>query len=741
MIKTFEQGREEIVRLCARFDPDACRRPEVTEADIRQSFIDPFFESLGWDVHNREQAALRLREVIPEEGLEVDGQQKTPDYTFRMGQTVDFFVEAKKCAVDINADAASAYQIRRYGWSGRLAVSILTSFAQFAEYDCTQRPRPGDKVGHARVRFAEYKEYPDRWRELWDVFSREAVRSGAFDRYTASKRGKRGTSEVDSEFLKEIDGWRDVLARNIAIRNPQLSHGDLNRAVQMIIDRVVFLRMAEDRRLEPYQQLLKLCDGDDVYRRFVETHCRRADERYNSGLFHFRKEAQAGEEPDRITPGLVIDDRVFRPILQSLYFEHGSPYDFRLLPVEILGTVYERFLGKVIHLSGGHRAKVEEKPEVRKAGGVYYTPARIVSYIVEHSVGKRIRARSPVQLTGLRNGKRPFRVLDMACGSGSFLLGAYQCLLDHYFDWYVEHEPNKHRNAVYKDARSGQWRLTIEEKKRILTTHVFGVDIDPQAVEVSKLSLLLKVLEGESEESLRLGLLPFSDRALPNLAQNIKCGNSLVGPDYFAGRLIPDETEVRRINVFDWEQGFPIAMKDGGFDCIIGNPPWLMAGYYMGEEVNYVREGYRTAQGKFDLYYVFIERALSLAKGDGDVGMIVPNKFFHTKSAAELRGLLSERKCLREVVDFGDQRLFQGATNYSCLLFLSQGAARSVRYIEADAGLLVRRKASVPRSTLAKEPWHFEDAGRRDLFEKLEDRGARPGIDGRSLWHRRAKRR
>ena len=110
-------------------------------------------------------------------------------------------------------------------------------------------------------------------------------------------------------------------------------------------------------------------------------------------------------------------------------------------------------------------------------------------------------------------------------------------------------------------------------------------------------------------------------------------------------------------------------MKDGGFDCIIGNPPWLMAGYYMGEEVNYVREGYRTARGKFDLYYVFIERALSLAKGDGDVGMIVPNKFFHTKSAAELRGLLSERKCLREVVDFGDQRLFQGATNYSCLLF------------------------------------------------------------------------
>ncbi len=152
MSKTFEQSREEIVKLCESFDPRAYHAPDVKEADVRQSLIDPFFEALGWDVHNREQAALRLREVIPEESLEVEGQQKTPDYTFRMGPSVDFYVEAKKCAVDINADAASAYQIRRYGWNARLAVSILTNFENFAVYDCTKRPRPGDKVSHARIR-------------------------------------------------------------------------------------------------------------------------------------------------------------------------------------------------------------------------------------------------------------------------------------------------------------------------------------------------------------------------------------------------------------------------------------------------------------------------------------------------------------------------------------------------------------------------------------------------------------
>ena len=145
MNKTFQQGHEEIVRLCDSFDPQVFHPPEVKEADVRQSLIDPLFEALGWDVHNREQATLRLREVIPEESLEVEGQQKTPDYTFRMGLVGGLRRGGEEIAVDLGADAASAFQVRRYGWNARLAVSILTNFEQFAEYDCTQRPRPGDK--------------------------------------------------------------------------------------------------------------------------------------------------------------------------------------------------------------------------------------------------------------------------------------------------------------------------------------------------------------------------------------------------------------------------------------------------------------------------------------------------------------------------------------------------------------------------------------------------------------------
>lgn len=501
MSKTFDQGKDEVAKLCRYFatNQHSFLALGVKEAHVRQSLIDPFFEALGWDVRNDSMTAPQYREVIPEDSLDVEGQQKAPDYTFRVGTLPKFYVEAKKCGVNISADPAPAYQLRRYGFSAKLALSILTDFDELGVYDCASRPRPGDKASHARIQYFGFAEYSDRWREIWDVFSREAVWSGSFDQYAASKR-KRGTSEVDSEFLKDIEGWRDVLARNLALRNSDLSADDLNAAVQRIIDRIVFLRMAEDRGLESYGQLHKLCEQPDIYDRFMNGLCRKADQKYNSGLFHFQKEPGVSDAPDTLTPRLAVDDNALKPILQSLYFEHGCPYHFGVLPVEILGTVYERFLGKVIRLTAGHQAKVEEKPEVRKAGGVYYTPAYIVDYIVKNTVGKQADGKSPAQLTGGKNGQ-PLRVLDMACGSGSFLLGAYQFLLDHYLTWYQTNPSPKHAKAVYQNAKD-ETRLTIAERKRILTTHIYGVDIDRQAVETTKLSLLLKALEGENDTTL-----------------------------------------------------------------------------------------------------------------------------------------------------------------------------------------------------------------------------------------------
>ncbi|MCG2812248.1 MAG: N-6 DNA methylase [Candidatus Aminicenantes bacterium] len=645
MSKTFDQSKDEIARLCQYFTTNrrSFLAPGVKEAHVRQSLIDPFFEILGWDLRNAAMVAPQYREVITEDSLDIEGHQKAPDYTFRLGTLAKFYVEAKKCGINISADPAPAYQLRRYGFSAKLPLSILTDFEELGVYDCASRPRPNDKASHARIQYFGFAEYPDRWREIWDVFSREAVWSGTFDQYAVSKR-KRGTSEVDGEFLKDIEGWRDSLARNIALRNLYLDYDDLNTAVQRTIDRLIFLRMAEDRGLESYGQLLKLCEQPEIYARFIKM-CRKADEKYNSGIFHFQKEDGVSEEHDRLTPALTIDDKVIKPILQSLYFEHGSPYHFGVLPVEILGTVYERFLGKVIRLTAGHQAKVEEKPEVRKAGGVYYTPAYIVNYIVLNTVGKQIEGKSPADLAGSKT-KPPFRVLDMACGSGSFLLGAYQFLLDHCLKWYLANPSKKHANAVYQNAK-GETCLSIGERKRILTSHIFGVDIDRQAVETTKLSLLLKALEGENDTSLSKQMTLFHERALPNLSDNIKCGNSLIASDF---SMLPED--LVRVNAFDWPAQFPDAMKVGGFDAIIGNPPYILLQneFRDDDQLDYFRQNYKGASFKLDTYHLFIEQGIKLCRVTGRLSLITPSNFLTNNHLDTLRRFILQSTQPEEVV-------------------------------------------------------------------------------------------
>ncbi len=556
-------------------------------------------------------------------------------------------------------------------------MSILTNFQEFAVFEGGTKPAHSDKANKARIWYFTFDEYVDRWREIWDVFSYAAVLGGQFDQFAGSKKGKRPTATVDAEFLKEIEGWRESLARNMALRNPKLSSEDLNKAVQLTIDRIIFLRMAEDRGVEQAELLLGLTERPEIYRRFMKDICRRADDKYNSGLFHFDEEPGVESEPDKLTPRLVVDDKVLKPILTDLYFP--SPYAFQVLPVEILGNIYEQFLGKVIRLTKGHQAKVEEKPEVRKAGGVYYTPAYIVDYIVKNTVGAMIDGKSPAQLAGRGKG-RPLRILDMACGSGSFLLGAYQHLLSYCLKWYTENGPEKHDKAVWQSNGQGAWRLTIGERKRILTTHIFGVDIDPQAVEVTKLSLLLKVLEGETDESLgkQTQRKLFDDRALPNLDQNIKCGNSLIGPDYFTGRLIPDDEALRRVNAFNWKTAFPEATASGGFDCIVGNPPYIriqMMKEWAPLEVEVYKGLYRSANsGNYDIYVVFVERGLQLLSPRGRLGFILPNKFFNSRYGEPIRSIVADGKYLSHVVHFGAEQVFEGATDVYLL-----GVSRQVR--------------------------------------------------------------
>jgi type I restriction-modification system DNA methylase subunit len=736
-LETMKEALKQISDLVERFERniEAYQSPAYNEAQLRIEFVGPFFEALGWDVTNKAGYAEQYKDVIHEDAIKVAGATKAPDYCFRIGGVRKFFLETKKPSIDIKDQVSPAYQLRRYAWSAKLPISILTDFEEMAVYDCRFRPKPNDKPSIGRIRIYNYTQYINSFEEIYNLFSKESVLKGSFDKFAESERLKRGTTEVDAEFLKEIESWREVLAKDIAMRNQKLSIRELNFAVQLTIDRIIFLRMCEDRGIEKYGRIQSLLNGTNTYHRLREIFYH-ADDKYNSGLFDFKT--------DRLTPELTVDDRPLKEIFKNLYYPE-SPYEFSVLGADILGHVYEQFLGKVIRLTEGHRAKVEEKPEVRKAGGVYYTPTYIVDYIVKNTVGKLVgtvpRDRPQRQLTPQQISK--IRILDPACGSGSFLLGAYQYLLDFHRDWYQKDGSAKHTKEIYQGYGS-QWHLTTQEKKRVLLNNIYGVDIDPQAVEVTKLSLLLKVMEGENQDTLERQMKLFKERALPDLGTNIKCGNSLIGPDFYSvgadhdlpgfsvglGHVPPslNEEEMYRINPFDWKKEFPEIMSRGGFDVVIGNPPYIRIQTmkeWASVEVEIYKRYYASAsKGNYDIYLVFVERGLSLLNKSGRLGFILPHKFFNAQYGGPLRALLSKGKYLAEVVHFGDQQVFAGATNYTCLLFLDKAGRKQCHFVKVDDLTAWRingeaTEGKIPATKITHSEWNFTVGKGAELFEKL----------------------
>ncbi len=720
-----------ILDLVERFGAhsDAYRSGQYNETQLRREFLDPFFGALGWDVNNAQGYAEAYKDVIHEDAIKVGSATKAPDYCFRTGGARKFFVEAKKPSVNLKEDPSAAYQLRRYAWSAKLPLSILTDFEEFAVYDCRVKPALSDNPSKGRTLYFTYTDYPARWDEIAASFSRDSVLKGSFDKYAESTKAKKGTAEVDAAFLEEIESWRDLLARNIALRNPKLSQRELNFAVQRTIDRLIFLRIAEDRGVEEYATLRALLNGTNCYKRLRELYYS-ADHKYNSGLFHFEPEKGRNEAPDDLTPKLTIDDKPLKDIIKRLYYP-DSPYEFAVLPADILGQVYEQFLGKVIRLTGGHRAVVEDKPEVKKAGGVFYTPGYIVDYIVSHTLGAILKPESGQGEPSVKDVAK-LRVLDPACGSGSFLIAAYQYLLDWHHKAYIADDPEKHatgRNPKLYRAQGG-WRLTTAERKRILLANIYGVDIDIQAVEVTKLSLLLKVLEGESGETLASQLKFLHERALPDLGDNIKWGNSLIGPEFYKQQELGlmGEADRYRVNVFDWKDQFPAVMSRGGFDVIIGNPPYIRIQAlkeWAPLEVEYYKERYKSAgKGNYDIYVVFVERAHSLLNKTGRLGFILPHKFFNAQYGEPLRQILADGRHLEHVVHFGDQQVFTGATTYTCLMFLGMTASDVVQVSKVDDLVAWRNgtqppQGSIESAKITHAEWNFVVGQGSRLFDRL----------------------
>ena len=709
---TKEKAYEKVARLVEQFDEhiDEYKRGNYNEHQTRVDYINPFFKTLGWDMDNKQGLAEAYREVIHEDKIKIGGSTKAPDYCFTVYGQRKFFVDAKKPSVNIKGDIAPAYQVRRYGWSARLPIAIVTDFEEFSIYDCSKKPNQTDRASVSRIKYITYNNYLDEFDFFWDTFAKENILKGRFDKYVQSDAKKRGTANVDDEFLKSIEEWRTYLATTIALRNKSLSEDEINYAVQKNIDRIIFLRICEDRGIEHYGDLKNAIKKGNLYQNLFELY-RFADEKYNSGLFDFRE--------DTITPLLTVDNKVVKNIISDLYYP-VSPYEFSVLPADILGSVYERFLGKTIRLTKAHHAKIEEKPEVRKAGGVYYTPKYIVDYIVENTAGKLIKDKKPKDIEKIK-------IVDPACGSGSFLIGAYQYLLNWHLQYYTENPPQKKPVRQSRKGVGGKnnpltpdGNLTTAEKKRILLNNIYGVDIDAQAVEVTKLNLLLKALEGETNASISKQLTFFNERVLPNLGDNIKCGNSLIGTDFYDDQLVLFPEQIKKINAFDWDKAFPEIFKNGGFDVVIGNPPYLKltANNSDAEILAYYQKNFLSYSGgsSKNLFQLFLERVSYISPKL--FSFIVPEALLTTKSNGKIREILLQNFNLNSIVTF-DHFVFEDATIGTTIIVGEKNSKEKTKVIKIDT---VKQEKTIQKIELSNgaDPWdiYLDDTSIR-LFKKV----------------------
>jgi hypothetical protein len=835
---SFENFERELNRLVDSFGRRLAelKQPGYAEAQLRDDFLNPFFRALGWDMENRAGLIQQEREVEIESATHIGGGRKRADYFFRTDKQARFVCEAKKPAEELSA--RYAFQTKRYAWNKGVALGVLTDFEEMKIYVVGSRPHLDEpQVGEWKT--WHFRQYPLLARELWDLLSRDKVAGGSIDqaldalpKKPAGKGRARQqwlikpdrTRALDVDFLKFLDEARRDLASDIYKNNDHdelLDGNQLTEVCQRVIDRILFLRICEDRDIDTgttlqaivetwrkntgdddtgrraYQHPFEMNDAppadygssglrapkDSLWRAVVR-HFRALDRRPPSHVPFFNGNLFKPHDCEK----LVIGDEWLAGFIGELSADE-SAYLFSEIPVEILGSVYERFLGKVVR-PHGKGITVEEKPEVRKAGGVYYTPRYIVDYIVEQTAGKLLDEIAvgqafrpagagdfPVARSEHRTGKSgepadknvcptlkdfekrtsALRLLDPACGSGSFLIRAFERVCEHWqkrltADLRVcvgdeatslkstagskslltsaatKEWQKKHRALCWVDDQTGDVHLTVELKRQILTNNIYGVDLDSAAVEVTQLSLYLKMLENENRTTLQRQRELLADETdialLPPLQDNIKCGNSLIASDF---SMMPED--LVRVHAFDWPVQFSkiVNKQVGGFDAVIGNPPYIRIQGFPEDQIAYFGNTYRAATGNYDIYVNFVERGLSLLSKAGRLGMILPNKFFRTDYGLGLRTALSEHRAVTEIVDFGAEQVFE-ATTYTCLLFLSRATNNSFKYTtsradqQALAASALGQRAS---SALHGDAWTFADKTQTDLLDKLKSASVR----------------
>ncbi len=693
------------------------------EATAR-TWVERFLQIFNWHASDPHQVRQEYRILgRAARRLKAEGtSHNRPDYCLLSKDRRILFIDAKRFAADIKENSSISYQVRCYGWSEGFKVSYAFNFEELAIYDCRIRPKDSDEADIARIHYLQQSEYLEQFDLLWDFFSKEEIDNGSLSRRLPDDERPKGSKTFDEDFEEKLSLWRKELAKSILRYGKERDARIISAASQRILDRIIFLRICEAFGLEELGTLLAMgMDDDGFWPLFMEEHTKRYCKVYDGILFPAREE----DDPTGVEAHIRdwwLKGRIFRDITATLY--SPNPYRFDVVPIEMLGGIYERYLGKRLRVVGS-AVTDEYKPEYQRTKGAIYTPQWIVQRVVEKTLSPLTEGKTPDELLRLK-------ILDPSCGSGSFILGVYDYLENLILSWFVKHPQDKRKARFIAETDDGPC-LSPEVAREIINNCIHGVDIDAEAVEVARMSLALRYLERTAELTVGPHLL------LQGIGLNIRQGNSLVGPDII-GLGIETDDLISEVMPFDWrnrKKGFYDVMEAGGFDAVVGNPPYIEVKRYkewMPSQYKYLKESgvyETTAQGKTDVSVPFMELGLKLLNENGRLGFIIQNRFFKTDYGDVVRAWLIRNKALSEVEDFRDIQVFEGRTTYTAIIILQRNS-RQVHYktyknlFDAEA-----QKPSVDCSlkwnSIDSNVWSFDQP---DLLEVHNELARRHGTIG-----------
>jgi len=603
-----EKAREKLKELIEKFRLNEKEYKSLSEPDVETKLIrELFVEILGWTNDDFFQQTNVMR----------GSKRGRADYEFRIGDKKVFYIEVKRVGIQLDKEADK--QVISYALSKKnVPFAISTNFKQLKIF-CVEQENAVNQV--FRV-FTEPEEYLSKFDDLW-LLSKESFRDNCLLKQAEKEQRLKKRVSIDKYLLEDLMYIRKLISDDIEKRLPKdYNINEKDEIVQRILDRLIFIRKCEDVGINPNELILgELMSNSDekAYSKLKEIF-RVYNEKYNSGLFAVGQD----NDCDKIT----ISGKIIKKLIGLLYESKNKQYiyNFDWIDADVLGQVYEQYLGKILQQTKSGKARLKEGQRHRKEQGIYYTPTYVVDYIVKNTVGQILKERLNI---------KNLKILDPACGSGSFLIKAFDYLY----------------NEV-KDKQDNQRKLNLDKhgfysfKTEILKNNLYGVDLDNKAVEITKLNLLLKAAE--------------KNRKLPEeLDLHIRKGNSLI-----------DDESVSTKDYFKWGGDF----QEGSFDVVIGNPPYIRPENVVREEREYYisSKKYEKLFGRFDMYVLFIEKALKLLKEDGYLSFIVPYSFLNQNYSKKLREWILKEFRIINIIDLSQVKVFEQAEVSTCVFVIQK---------------------------------------------------------------------